>query len=229
MGFGVSLPGSNVFGAKVAIGKDSYVYQATIGDNVTIHDRCTILHAKLENSTAVYSHSSFSNSTLGSYSYVAEQSVISSVTIGRFSSIGPFFLCGYGVHPTNFISTSPAFYSTRRQCGISFTEQDQFEEQKQTIIGNDVWIGAKVFVRDGVRIGDGALIAAGAVVTADVPDYAMVGGVPAKLIRYRFPEEIVRELLEIKWWNWNEDRLRQAQPLIAQPDVDSFIAWSKRT
>jgi carbonic anhydrase/acetyltransferase-like protein (isoleucine patch superfamily) len=79
-----------------------------------------------------------------------------------------------------------------------------------------------------VRIGNGAIIAAGAVVVADVPDYAMMGGVPAKLIRYRFPEEAIRELLEIEWWNWPEEKLRAAQPLLSQPDVNSFLAWARR-
>jgi carbonic anhydrase/acetyltransferase-like protein (isoleucine patch superfamily) len=85
-----------------------------------------------------------------------------------------------------------------------------------------------VFVRDGVRIGNGALIAAGAVVTNDVADYAIVGGVPAKLIRYRFSEAVIHELLEIEWWNWNDSKLREAQPLLSQPDVDAFLAWTKR-
>ena len=228
LGFGASLPGANVFGADVAVGRDSYIYQATIGNNVKIHDHCTILHAKLEENTAVYSHSSLSHSTLGSYSYVAENCLIGRANVGRFSSIGPFFVCGYGEHPTNFVTTSPAFYSTQRQCGITFTDSDLFEEQRQIIIGNDVWIGARVFVRDGIKIGNGALIAAGAVVTADVSDYAIVGGVPAKFIRYRFPEEIVRALLEVQWWNWSEAQLREAQPWLAQPDVDSFLAWCKR-
>lgn len=229
LGFGASLPGSNAFGANVAIGKDSYVFEARIGNNVQILEQCTILHTTLEDNTAVYSRSALSNSRLGSYSYISEHCVIGRVSVGKFSSVGPFFICGYGEHPTNFITTSPAFYSTRKQCGVTFTESDHFAEQQETVIGNDVWIGARVFVRDGVKIGTGALIAAGAVVTADVPEYAIVGGVPAKLIRYRFPSEIVRELLEIQWWNWSEDKLRQAQPLLAQPDVDSFLDWTRRS
>ena len=227
LGLGASLPGSNVFGANVAIGKNSYVFQASIGNNVKILDHCAILHTVLEDNTAVYSQSSLSNSRLGAYSYLNERSVMGRVSVGRFSSIGPCFISGYGEHPTDFVTTSPAFYSTLKQCGVSFTESNHFDEQKETIIGSDVWIGARVFVRDGVRVGDGALIAAGAVVTSDVPDYAIVGGVPAKLIRYRFPLKTVGELLELKWWNWNEDRLRQAQPLLAQRDVDLFLAWTK--
>jgi chloramphenicol O-acetyltransferase type B len=228
LGFGASLPGANVFGTNVSVGKNTYVYQSTFGNNVKIQDRCTIFNTTLEDNIVVYPHSSLSDSRLGSYSYVNEHSKIARITVGRFSSIGPFFICGYGEHPTDLITTSPAFYSTRKQCGVSFTKADHFNEQLETIVGNDVWIGARVFVRDGVRIGSGALIAAGAVVTADVADYAIVGGVPAKLIRYRFPEVIIRELLNIQWWNWKEPKLREAQPLLSKPDVKSFLAWANR-
>jgi acetyltransferase-like isoleucine patch superfamily enzyme len=154
--------------------------------------------------------------------------MMSGVNVGRFTCIGPHFICGYGDHPTNFISTSPVFYSTRKQCGVSFAETSRYDEKRQTTIGNDVWIGARVFVRDGVTIGNGALIAAGAVVTNDVPEYAIAGGVPAKLIRYRFEDDVVRQLLELQWWNWNEDKLRAAQPYLAQPDVNSFLEWTRR-
>src|SRR5690606_3523018 len=90
-------------------------------------------------------------------------------------------------------------------------------------LGNDVWLGAQVFVRDGVVIGDGAIVAAGAVVTADVPPYAIVGGVPAKVLRYRFPEDIIRRLLAVQWWHWDEPRLRGAQPWFVQSDIDAFL------
>ena len=122
----------------------------------------------------------------------------------------------------------PTYRFVCEQCGVTFADKNTFDEQRVTNMGNDVWIGARVFIRDGVRIGNGALIAAGAVITADVPDYAIAGGVPGKVIRYRFPEEVVRQLLALEWWNWGEDRLREAQPLLSQPDVNSFLAWAKK-
>ncbi len=229
IGLGTRVIESRFDGDGVEIGRDCYIQKSQFGKGVMVKDGCAIFDSELANHTAIYQHCSISKTQLGAYSYVNENSSLGGLAIGRFTSIGPSFICGYGEHPTNFVTTSPVFYSTRKQCGISFTETSRYDEQLQTTIGNDVWIGARVFVRDGVKIGDGALIAAGAVVVADVPDYAIMGGVPARVIRYRFPEEVVRQLLEIQWWNWSEDHLRQAQPHLAQPDVNSFLEWAKRS
>lgn len=228
IGFGTRVIDSTFDGAEIEIGRDCYIQASQFGKGVIIKEGCAIFQSTFEKHNAVYPNSSLSKVQFGAYSYVNENAAMGGITVGRFTSIGPGFVCGYGDHPTNFVSTSPVFYSTRRQCGISFTDTSRYDEQQLTVIGNDVWIGARVFVRDGVKIADGALIAAGAVVTADVPAYAIVGGVPAKLIRYRFSEEVVRQLLELEWWNWSEERLRQAQPRMAQTDVNSFLEWANK-
>ncbi|MCA9235124.1 MAG: CatB-related O-acetyltransferase [Planctomycetales bacterium] len=101
------------------------------------------------------------------------------------------------------------------------------EEFSQIYIGHDVWIGSRVFIRDGVAVGDGAIVGAGAVVVKDVPSYSIVGGVPAKVIRMRFDAETVARLDKIAWWNWPAERLRQAQPLIASSDTQSFLEWAE--
>lgn len=145
---------------------------------------------------------------LGDYSYIAVNSNVNHCTIGRFCSIGPNFCCGLGLHPTDRMSTHPMFYSTAKQNGMTLVDKDTFEESKHTTIGNDVFIGANVTVLDGVTIGDGAVIGAGAVVVKDIPPYAVAVGVPAKVVKYRFSEEKIAELQEMKWWNWEEERLR---------------------
>jgi len=228
IGFGSRVIESTFDGDQIEIDRDCYIRRSTFGKGAIVKDGCAIFDSTFDKHTAVYRNCTLSRVKFGAYSYVNENAAMGRVTLGRFTSIGPGFICGYGEHPTNFITTSPVFYSTRRQCGISFTETSRYDEQHETTIGNDVWIGARTFIKDGVKIGDGALIAAGAVVTADVPDYAIMGGVPAKLIRYRFPEDVVQQLLELQWWNWSEDRLRAAQPQLAQPDVNSFLEWAKR-
>ena len=143
----------------------------------------------------IYQPASISSDVcIGDYSYIASSSHISMTTIGKFCSIGPSFLCGWGIHPLNGISTHPMFYSTRKQNGMTMSSIDKCTERKQITIGNDVFIGANVTILDGVSVGDGCVIGAGAVVTKDVPDYAIVGGVPEKLIRYRFSKEQIAAL-----------------------------------
>ncbi|WP_310962189.1 CatB-related O-acetyltransferase [Nocardioides terrisoli] len=96
-----------------------------------------------------------------------------------------------------------------------------------TFIGSDVWLCPGAQVLSGVRIGHGAIIGAGSVVTKDVPDFGIVGGNPAKLIRHRFNEEQREALLEIAWWDWPEDEVRRAVPLLAGEDIDEFIAYAR--
>jgi acetyltransferase-like isoleucine patch superfamily enzyme len=98
-------------------------------------------------------------------------------------------------------------------------ERSHIRNNKPVVIGNDVWIGANVIILPGVEIKDGAVIAAGAVVTRNVPAYAIVGGVPAKILKYRFDEKIIDELLKIKWWEWPHDKIIENMELLYQPEL----------
>ena len=118
--------------------------------------------------------------------------------IGRFTSIANNVSSNPYVHPIEppYVSTSPMFFSVLRQNGHTFTNEQLFTESRDpVVIGNDCWIGQSVFMTGGIKIGDGAVVLAGAVVTKDVPPYAIVGGVPAKVIRYRYDEETIKFLL----------------------------------
>lgn len=95
------------------------------------------------------------------------------------------------------------------------------------IIGNDVWVAENVKIKQGVKVGDGAVLATECFVTKDVPPYAVVGGNPAKIIRYRFTEKQIEELLKIKWWDWEDSKIRQMVPLLVQGDIDKFISKAK--
>ncbi|MFT4802864.1 MAG: acetyltransferase-like isoleucine patch superfamily enzyme [Psychroserpens sp.] len=183
-------------------------------------------HNKINPKVRIDEPSRIYNSSIGENTYISVNSRISETYIGKFCSIGPNLLCGWGIHPTNGISTSPMFYSNLNQAGYSYVKESKIEEREVITIGNDVFIGMNVTILDGVKIGNGAIIGAGSVVTKDVPDYAIVGGVPAKLIKYRFDEYTVSQLLKLKWWDWHESRL----PLIEEYffNVDKFVEDYKR-
>ncbi len=172
-------------------------------------------HTKLYSPYLIYS------STIGDYSYTAAHSYISITEIGKFCSIGPRLLCGYGIHPTDGLSTAPMFYSTRKQNGLTLSQVDKVDERKKIVIGNDVFIGADVTILDGVTIGDGAIIGAGAVVSKDIPPYAIAVGCPIRIIRYRFTPEQIDALLKIKWWNFDEEHLADVEKYFN--DIDKFI------
>lgn len=163
---------------------------------------CISDDSTFEGANRLYNHVSFQGK-MGFGSYIGEKSNICG-TIGRFTSIAPYVDWNPGVHPFEdpYVTTCPMFFSTRKHNGLTFATKQCFEELRGGVtIGNDCWIGQHVFLVGGVTIGDGAVVLAGAVVTKDVPPYAIVGGVPAKIIRYRYDEKTIKWLLDIQWWN----------------------------
>jgi len=210
-------------GHKASVREHSIVRHCELGENTTVREHCLLENVLTEGHVMLYPRIRLKDVEVGRFSYVAADTVIARTKIGRFCSIGPGLICGYGEHPSGWVSTSPVFYSTNRQCGVSFSDSDMYDELKPIEIGNDVWIGARVFVRDGVSIGNGAIVAAGAVVMKDVPAYAVVGGVPARIIRYRFSPEEIRQMNNLAWWDWPQEKLRHFQPFFAQGDAGKLF------
>ena len=154
----------------------------------------------------VESGSLFYNSYMDDFSFCGYDCEIINTRIGKYCSIANNVIIGAAQHPLDWVSTSPVFYKGRDSVSKKFAEHD-LPQSLTTIIGNDVWIGHSVLIKQGVQIGDGAVIAMGSVVTKDVPAYAIVGGVPSKVIRYRFNVETIKKLEEIRWWDFPEEKL----------------------
>lgn len=165
----------------------------------------------------LYEHVSILDSTIGNYVYVSPHSMVSNATIGSYCSIGPRVTVGLGKHPTDFLSTFPAFFSTQQQCQVSFTDRDYYIEHESIVIGNDVWIGAGSVILDGVTIGDGEIVAAGSIVSKDIAPYTIVGGIPAKPIKKRFDDAKIEELLQLKWWEKEESWIKENLSLFQTP------------
>jgi len=143
--------------------------------------------------------------------------------IGSFCSIGSgaaFIMAGNQGHRNDWISTFPFYWMSEV---LAFAgAHNGYQPAGDTVIGNDVWIGTEAIIMPGVTIGDGAVIGTRALVTRDIEPYAIVGGNPAKTIRTRFNEADIARLLELRWWGWNDDDLKQAMPILTSGDISAL-------
>jgi acetyltransferase-like isoleucine patch superfamily enzyme len=148
----------------------------------------------------------------------------SKLSVGNFCSISKdvkiFLGNGFG-HDVSFVSTYPFGYT--KQHIFTNVKNNSRDTKGDVIIGNDVWIGTNVTIMSGVTIGDGSVIANNSHVIKNVEPYSLVGGNPAKLIKYRFSQEQIEKLLEIKWWNWDDNKINKFTHLLTSNNIDDFI------
>ncbi|MDP9592420.1 UNVERIFIED_ORG: acetyltransferase-like isoleucine patch superfamily enzyme [Shinella zoogloeoides] len=180
-----------------------------------------VFRSTIDPTSKLGSGSQFYRSRMDRHSYCGYDCQITYAEIGAFVSIANWVTIGGGRHPMDWAGMSPVFFAGRDNAGKKFAEHER-EQPKKITIGHDVWIGHGAIILPGVTIADGAVVGAGSVVTKPVPPYAVVAGNPARLIRYRFPEDIRARLLKSQWWTLSEADLAKYAPLI--PDVESFLS-----
>lgn len=203
-------------------------------NKIVFHSRCRIRLSNIFRGKTVFegknglgSSNCILKSSFGYGTLIGDRNFLDRIKTGRFCSIGSEIKIVSSAHPTEvFVSTHPAFYSHRYN-SLSYVCKEKFsgilmcDDNFSVVAGNDVWIGDRVLIKGGVRIGDGAVIGMGAVVTKDVPPYAVVGGVPARIIKMRFSENRISELLSQNIWEkpieWIEENAEKFE------SIESFL------
>lgn len=175
--------------------------------------RNTWVHPKAN----IYSGTELIDCEVGRYTYIRYDSWGRNASIGAFCSISDHVFIGGEIHPMEWASTSPMFHNIKNSGNsVRFARHD-VPSHPHTTIGNDVWLCHGAQIAAGVTIGNGAVVASGSIVTKDVPPYAVVAGIPAKVVRYRFDDDTINALEESHWWDLPEEKLHQVGEYIKNP------------
>jgi len=166
----------------------------------------------------IESGSVFISSSLGDYSYCGYDCNVINTEVGKFCSLSNRVVIGGAAHPMHYVSTSPVFLSHKDSVKTKFSKHDYLPEIR-TVLGHDVWVGENAMIKAGVKVGTGAVVGMGAVVTKDVPAYAVVGGNPARILRYRFDHDVIKILLASKWWDLSSDNLILLGAYVDRPQL----------
>jgi acetyltransferase-like isoleucine patch superfamily enzyme len=190
------------------VSKLALVHNSTIAKFARIHRFCKVLDSEIDD-----------------FSYVGVGTTVFHSRVGKFCSIGHDCIIGTASHSLTYLSTSPVFTENVNALNIQLIATPCFRSVSEVVIGNDVWIGTRVTILGGVSIGDGAIVAAGAVVNRNVEPYSIVGGVPAKHLKYRFNDSLISSIRSLKWWDKDLDEIRKNIVLFQNDlrDVDDIV------
>lgn len=180
-----------------------------------------ILHdVNCDNTTAIKPLAKLERANIGKCTYIGTMAAVYDCSIGKFCSIAREAYVGGAKHPIDWVTTSPCFHIKNNATGICYAE-NHFQWREKTTIGNDVWIGERVTILSGLTIGDGAVIGGGSVVTKNVGPYEIWAGNPARFIRKRFDDETIIRLEALKWWDFDDDKLKEISSSVT--DVMAFL------
>ena len=202
--------------------KNCRIVNSSVGDHVVVGEHSVLLDSTMEAYSQVNRFSMVRHSVIGRYSYAGKNFMIISSEIGRFSSISWNVTIGGANHDYSKVTTHSFLYHP----AFDMIEEgkplyDRFADD--CIVGNDVWMGTGSQVLRGVRVGDGAVVGANAVVTHDVPPYAVVAGVPARIIRMRFDDKTIGRLLRIRWWDLEPALIRENVALFNESPTEAVL------
>ncbi len=206
-----------------SLGDQTHIGSRPLDLEPVFHSGVVIYDSHFGIYTEIGANSSIVETTFGDYSYTAGDNQIIYAEIGKFSNIASHVRINPGNHPMERVTLH---HMTYRRALYGFGEDDDaffaWRRAHRCVIGHDTWLGHGALILPGVRIGTGAVVGAGAVVTKDVPPYTIAAGVPARVIRPRFPAHIAEALLRIAWWDWDHETLKAR--LDDMNDVHAFIA-----
>jgi phosphonate metabolism protein (transferase hexapeptide repeat family) len=190
-----------------------------------VHEGCTLTEATLGAWVEIGAGTRIAHSSFGDYSYCDRLCDIANTEVGRFANIASLVRTGATDHPLHTASLHHFLYRSASYWEDAEDDADWFDRRRarRTVIGHDTWIGHAAQVKPEVTVGHGAVVAAGAVVTRDVPPYAIVAGVPARVIRLRQPPAIAERLIALAWWDWPHDRLRAALDEFRRLPAEAFL------
>ncbi len=202
-----------------------YSPTATRSGEPVVHPSATLRDATLGRFTEIKERVAFSDSQLGDYSYVERQAEVIYAKIGKFCCIAANARINALEHPLERVSQHKMTYRANEYfLGAKLDSEFRARRQGRLVeTGNDVWIGHGAIIKPGVKIGHGAVVAAGAIVTRDVPAYAIVAGVPARFLRWRFEPKVSARIIALVWWDWEHDRLAAAVEDMRLLSADAFV------